>query len=138
MALASDLTTTSLTGFAVLVAALGFTSPPALAGLQILTPRALRGRTSAAFVASVTLVAFGVGPALVGVINDRVVGPEHVGAAMLAVFSATALVGIRPGSLDAHPAFAPIRRTCPRGIGARLKTAAETSGVGCARRRRQP
>ncbi|MCJ2137277.1 MFS transporter [Methylobacterium sp. J-026] len=93
MALASDLTT-SLTGFAVLVAALGVTSPPALAGLQILTPRALRGRMSAVFVASVTLVAFGVGPALVGVINDRVVGPENVGAAMFAVFSATALVGI--------------------------------------------
>jgi MFS family permease len=84
----------SLAAFAGLVAVLGFTSPPALAGLQLLTPRALRGRVSAAFVAGVTLVAFGAGPALVGLINDRVVGPAQVGTAMLAVFAAAALIGI--------------------------------------------
>ncbi|MGH1571806.1 hypothetical protein ACRAWG_15395 [Methylobacterium sp. P31] len=84
----------SLTGFTALVATLGFTSPPALAGLQLLTPRALRGRVSAVFVSGVTLVAFGAGPAFVGVINDQVVGPENVGLAMLAVFAAAALAGI--------------------------------------------
>lgn len=84
----------SLAAFAGLVAVLGFTSPPALAGLQLLTPRALRGRVSAAFVAGVTLVAFGAGPALVGLINDRVVGPAQVGTAMLVVFAAAASVGI--------------------------------------------
>ncbi|MBE7245709.1 MAG: MFS transporter [Actinomycetospora chiangmaiensis] len=84
----------SLAAFAGLVAVLGFTSPPALAGLQLLTPRALRGRVSAAFVAGVTLVAFGAGPALVGLINDRVFGPARVGTAMLAVFGGAALIGI--------------------------------------------
>jgi MFS family permease len=84
----------SLVAFGTLVAALGFTSPPALAGLQLLTPRTLRGRTSAIFVAGVTLVAFGVGPALVGIVNDRIVGPQNVGTAMLAVFCATAVVGV--------------------------------------------
>jgi len=93
MVLAAD-RAISLAAFAGLVAVLGFTSPPALAGLQLLTPRAFRGRVSAAFVAGVTLVAFGVGPALVGLINDRVVGPAHVGRAMLAVFAAAALIGI--------------------------------------------
>ncbi|MCJ2012252.1 MFS transporter [Methylobacterium sp. J-076] len=93
MVLAGDLTA-SLGGFALLVAALGFTSPPALAGLQLLTPRGMRGRASALFIAGVTLVAFGAGPALVGVINDRVVGPQNVGWAMLTMFAAAALAGI--------------------------------------------
>ena len=84
----------SLAAFAGLVAVLGFTSASALAGLQLLTPRALRGRVSAAFVAGVTLVAFGAGPALVGLINDRMVGPAQVGTAMLAVFGVASLIGI--------------------------------------------
>lgn len=84
---------TSLAGFAILVAVLGFTSPPALAGLQFMTPRPLRGRVSALFVAAVTLVAFGLGPVLVGLLNDRVFGPQGVGVAMLSVFATVALIG---------------------------------------------
>jgi len=93
MVLAESMTV-SLIAFGFLVAALGFSSPAALAGLQFLTPRRFRGRASAIFVAGVTLVAFGAGPVLIGVVNDRVVGPQHVGLAMLSVFGAVALVGI--------------------------------------------
>lgn len=87
-------TLVSLIAFGALIAVLGFSSPAALAGLQFVTPRRFRGRTSAIFVAGVTLVAFGAGPVLIGVVNDRVVGPQHVGMAMLTVFGAAALFGI--------------------------------------------
>jgi MFS family permease len=104
----------SLTGFACLVAALGFTSPPALAGLQLMTPRPLRGRVSAAFIAGVTLVAFGAGPVLVGLLNDRVVGPSRVGLAMLAVFIAAALPGIALAFLTRPPGQRGMRRAAGR------------------------
>lgn len=104
----------SVAGFALLVAALGFTSPPALAGLQLMTPRALRGRVSAAFIAGVTLVAFGTGPLLVGLLNDRVVGPAGVGVAMLAVFTAAALPGLALALLTRHPVRGPGSKHAPR------------------------
>ncbi|MGU3540553.1 MFS transporter [Methylobacterium sp. A54F] len=84
----------ALAGFAGLVIALGLTSPAALGGLQFLTPRALRGRISALFVAGVTLVALGLGPLLVGILNDAVFGAAGLGRAMLAAFTAFALAGL--------------------------------------------
>ncbi len=113
MALAPGLTA-SVTGFALLVAALGFTSPPAFAGVQLMTPRALRGRVSAAFIAGVTLVAFGTGPLLVGLVNDRLVGPAGVGVAMLAVFTAAALLGLALALLTRHRGESPGSKHAPR------------------------
>lgn len=91
-ALASDLSV-SLTALTALVALLGMTSAPILARLQILTPRAFRGRVNALFVSGVTLIAFGLGPVLVGVLNDRVFGTEGVGLAMLTVFIPVSALG---------------------------------------------
>ena len=93
MALAPDLGA-SLVGFAVLVAALGFTSPPGLAGLQFLTPVALRGRVSGLFLACVTLVALGAGPALLGFLNDRVFGLDGIGRAFVALFAGVGGLGL--------------------------------------------
>ncbi|MFD0935105.1 MFS transporter, partial [Methylobacterium trifolii] len=93
MTLAADLTV-SLAGFFLLVTMLGFTSPPGLAGIQFLTPVALRGRVSALFLASVTLAAFGLGPFLVGLLSDTVFGENGLGRAMLALFSGAGLVGV--------------------------------------------
>lgn len=93
MTLSDDLRL-SLAGFAALAAALGLTSPAALAGLQFLTPASMRGFVSAMFIAGVTLVALGLGPVLVGLLNDHVFGQEAVGSALLAVFVAVALIGV--------------------------------------------
>lgn len=83
----------SLAGFAALVAALGFCSPPSLAGIQFLTPVALRGRISGLFIAVVTLVALGAGPALLGLLNDRVFGMDGIGRAFVALFGSVGGVG---------------------------------------------
>lgn len=84
--LAPDLSL-SLAGFAGLVAILGFTSPPGLAGIQFLTPRGLRGRVSALFLAAVSLAGIGLGPPLVGLLSDHLLGEAGLGLALLAVFA---------------------------------------------------
>ena len=83
----------SLVGFALLVALLGFSGPPGLAGIQFLTPRHLRGRVSALFLATVTLVGIGTGPFLVGLLNDRVFGEAGVGRTLVAVFAVAGTLG---------------------------------------------
>ena len=84
----------SLLGFAGLVALLGFTSPPGLAGIQILTPRRLRGRVNALFLATVTLAGFGLGPLLVGLLSDHVFGEAGLGFALLAVYALVGGLGV--------------------------------------------
>jgi hypothetical protein len=44
-------------------------------------------------VSGVTLIAFGLGPFLVGVLNDRIFGAEGVGLAMLTVFVPVSALG---------------------------------------------
>ncbi|TXN70037.1 MFS transporter [Methylobacterium sp. WL6] len=84
----------SLAGFAALVVALGFCSPPGLAGIQFLTPVALRGRVSGVFIAFVTLVALGAGPALLGLLNDRVFGTDGIGRAFVALYAVVGSLGV--------------------------------------------
>jgi MFS family permease len=115
MTLATDLPI-SLAGFAALAAALGLTSPAALAGLQFFTPASMRGLVSALFIAAVMLVALGVGPALVGLLNDRVFGADGVGSAMLVVFTAVSLAGALLATSLGRAVRAPQRRT---GLGGR-------------------
>ncbi len=69
---------------AALVFGLGIGSVTTLACLQIMTPRALRGRVTAPFMAGVTLAGFGLGPPLVGLLADRVFGEAGLGPALLA------------------------------------------------------
>ncbi|MBD8908852.1 MFS transporter [Methylorubrum zatmanii] len=110
--LAQDLTL-SLTGFAGLVALVGFTSPPSLAGIQILTPHRLRGRVSALFLALVTLAGFGLGPLLVGLLSDRAFGEGGLGLALLAVFAPVGGAGALAAAL-ARRAWRPGRRERPQ------------------------
>jgi MFS family permease len=107
----------SSAGFAVLVATLGFTGPPGLAGIQVLTPRRLRGRVSALFLAATTLIGIGTGPFLVGLLNDRVFGESGVGRALVAVFTVTGALGTL-AAIRAHRRWrapAPKRNRPPRG-----------------------
>ncbi|GJD46742.1 Sialic acid transporter NanT [Methylobacterium cerastii] len=92
----------SLGGFAALVAALGFCSPPSLAGIQFLTPVALRGRISGLFIAFVTLVALGAGPALLGLLNDRVFGADGIGRAFAALFATVGGLGLVSAAMAAR------------------------------------
>lgn len=100
----------SLLGFAGLVALLGFTSPPGLAGIQILTPRGLRGRVTAVFLAAVSLAGFGLGPPLVGLLSDHLFGESGLGLALLAVFAPVGAAGAL-AALLARRAWRPARRT---------------------------
>ncbi len=79
---------------AALVFCLGIGSVAALAGLQIMTPRSLRGRVTAPFMAGVTLAGFGLGPPLVGFLADRVFGEAGLGRALLATCSLAYALGI--------------------------------------------
>ena len=99
----------SLLGFAGLVALLGFTSPPGLAGIQILTPRGLRGRVSAVFLAAVSLAGFGLGPPLVGLLSDHLFGEAGLGLALLAVYVPVGAAGAL-AALLARRAWRPARR----------------------------
>ncbi|MBK3398634.1 MULTISPECIES: MFS transporter [Methylobacterium] len=74
----------ALTALAALIFGLGIGSVATLAGLQLMTPRALRGRVTAPFVACTTLAGFGLGPPLVGLLADRVFGEAGLGQALLA------------------------------------------------------
>ncbi|CAO4164257.1 MFS transporter [Methylorubrum aminovorans] len=99
----------SLLGFAGLVALLGFSSPPGLAGIQILTPRRLRGRVNALFLATVTLAGFGLGPLLVGLLSDHLFGEAGLGFALLAVYAPVGGFGA-VAALFARRAWRPARR----------------------------
>lgn len=79
---------------AVLVFCLGIGSVTTLAGLQIMTPRALRGRVTAPFMAGIALAGFGLGPPLVGLLADRVFGEAGLGHALLATCALAYAIGI--------------------------------------------
>jgi MFS family permease len=66
--------TISLAAFAVMKFFLTAAAPPSLAGVQMITPERLRGLMTACFLATVTLIAVGFGPVLVGIITDKVFG----------------------------------------------------------------
>ena len=93
MAVASD-RTLSLAAFTLLTAVIGFTAPPAVTGVQLLTPVSLRGRVSALFIAAVTLTASGTGPPLLGLLADIVFGAEHLGRALMLLYGLVGVPGI--------------------------------------------
>jgi MFS family permease len=83
-----------LVALAAMVFGLGIGSVATLAGLQIMTPRPLRGRVTAPFMACITLAGFGLGPPLVGLLADRVFGEAGLGRALLATSAMAYAVGI--------------------------------------------
>jgi MFS family permease len=77
----------------------GAAAAAALAGLQPLAPPALRPGLNSLFVAFSSLVGFGLGPLLTGVLSDRLfAGPRGAGYALAIVLTvagvATALVAL--------------------------------------------
>lgn len=73
---------------------LGVATPLGPYGIQLACPPPLRGRATAALLGLVTAVGFGLGPATLGILNDRVFGPGGTGKALLCVCATAAVVGL--------------------------------------------
>ena len=73
--------------------ALGLAAPAGLTGIQRISPPALRRRVTSGFLACVTTIGFGLGPASLGLMTDRVFGADGIGMALLVVAVGAALVG---------------------------------------------
>jgi MFS family permease len=85
----------SIAGFVVSEFLVTSTAPAAVAGVQLLTPDRHRGIISAIFQCTLTLLAVGVGPTLVGVLTDHVfVSPLALGKALLSSHLCVAILGI--------------------------------------------
>jgi MFS family permease len=71
------------------------TGPATIAGLQLMTPSALRGRTSAILMMATTLAGVGLGPMLVGLLNDFVFHSQQgVGRSLACVVAAVCPLAI--------------------------------------------
>jgi MFS family permease len=82
-------------GLALTSVALGIATPVGLAGVQRLSPEALRGRIAAGFVAAVSLVSFGLGPLMVGWMSTRLFsGADSLSLALLLSITLSAAAGI--------------------------------------------
>jgi MFS family permease len=68
-------------------------SPATLAGVQMLTPDRLRGVVTSMFLATVTLIGIGCGPAMIGLLTDTLGGPDRLGQSLLIAVPILALSG---------------------------------------------
>ncbi|MGC1304630.1 MAG: MFS transporter [Caulobacteraceae bacterium] len=90
MMLAAPHLAASVAGYAVILVCLGAAAPASLVQLKLLSPAHMRGSVASIYLAVVTLIGFGIGPPVVGVMSERLFGPgRHLGPALL-VFAATA------------------------------------------------
>lgn len=80
-------------GLLSLTYALGLATPAGFAGLQTMTPRAMRGRASALFLCCITLIGFGLGPPLVGFLTDRIFGDAGAHLSLLSVVACGCTIG---------------------------------------------
>lgn len=90
LALADDLIGLSVAFFLATVS-IGSAAVAALASWQALTPQPLRGRGSALYFAVVTAIGLGLGPPLVGLASDLLVGQARLGAGMALVIVCVSL-----------------------------------------------
>ncbi|WP_439468061.1 MFS transporter [Blastomonas fulva] len=92
-ALSRDIAT-SVVAYGLLNFSLTLGSPASLAGVQMLTPPAMRGVVTSVFLAIVTLVGIGLGPPLVGAITDFVFAdPDKLNLSLLAMVLVVASLG---------------------------------------------
>ncbi|MDM7955752.1 MFS transporter [Blastomonas sp.] len=85
---------TSVVAYGLLNFSLTLGAPASLAGVQMLTPPAMRGVVTSVFLAIVTMVGIGVGPPLVGAITDFVFGdPDKLNLSLLAMVLVVASFG---------------------------------------------
>ncbi len=80
-------------------------APAGLAGIQMITPDRLRGLVTACFLATVTFLAIGLGPFLVGLITDRVFGDEKSLPYSLLAMTLFFVVFGGMAALKSRPAF---------------------------------
>jgi len=81
-------------GYVVFSFLVSATTPNGLLGVQLLTPRLYQGFTSALLVSIVSLVGVGIGPAAVGLLNDRLFHDEQaLGLSLLIVIVTAGLLG---------------------------------------------
>jgi MFS family permease len=66
--------------------------PCAATSLQLIVPNRARAQISAVYVTFTTLVGLGVGPTVIGLMNDKVFGPEHIDKSMALVIGMAAPV----------------------------------------------
>ena len=66
--------------------------PCAATSLQLIVPNRARAQISAVYVTFTTLVGLGVGPTVIGLMNDLVFGPEHIDKSMALVIGVAAPV----------------------------------------------
>ena len=84
----------ALAGLAALTYALGLATPAGFSGVQTMTPRPMRGRASALFLCCNTLIGFGLGPPLVGLLTDRLFGEGATHLSLLAAISGGCAIGL--------------------------------------------
>ncbi len=82
---------------------LGLSVPAWMTGIQVLAPPAVRTRVMALFIACITLIAFGLGPPVVGLLSDHVFGSARIGEALSWVVVVATLVCLL--ALAAQPAM---------------------------------
>jgi MFS family permease len=84
----------SLVAYGLLSFFITLAAPASLAGLQMLAPDRLRGILTSMFLAVVTLVGIGIGPALVGLCTDLAGGPLELGKALMILTVGVAAIAI--------------------------------------------
>jgi MFS family permease len=84
----------SLLGYGLLSFATTLAAPASLAGVQMLTPDRLRGVVTSLFLACTTFVGIGMGPPLIGLITDRLLGgPQALGQSLILTVVTFACLG---------------------------------------------
>ncbi len=90
----SDKLSLSFAAYGLLTFFVTLAAPASLAGLQMLAPDRLRGILTSVFLAVVTLVGIGIGPALVGLSTDLAGGPLQLGKALMILIVCVAAIAI--------------------------------------------
>ena len=84
----------SLASYSLLMFFASAAAPPALSGIQMLTPPRLRGMMSACFLAVITFTAVGLGPPMIGMITDNIFGDaQALGSSLLLATVIFAVLG---------------------------------------------
>jgi len=90
-----------LFGLSLFLGSLG--SGPANAAIQSVTPGRMRGTTTAIYIALYNVIGYGLGPLVVGLLNDNVFGEAGVGSSMAVLALVAGPVGLLFAWLSLRP-----------------------------------
>ncbi|BBC73866.1 MFS transporter [Altererythrobacter sp. B11] len=91
----------ALVGVSLFLGSLG--SGPANAAIQAVTPGRMRGTTTALYIAIYNVLGYGLGPLVVGLLNDHVFGEEGVGYSMAVLACVAGPLGLLMAWLALKP-----------------------------------